>query len=795
MIKNYLIIGFRSLRKHQFYSLINITGLALGLAACLLLVAWVSHEFSYDKFHINANRIYRSSLEYSFGGQTAKTAVSPTALLPLLKRNFPEVESGVRIYNPSAGNPFIIRHEEKIFQEKKFFYADSTFFQVFSFVLLKGNPSEALTNPNTAILTQATAEKYFGKEDPMGKTIQVNNRTEYLITGVVKGPPSNSLLQFDFIGSFSSLDASKEQIWWSANYETFVVLSPSADVSALTRKTEELVKKELGSELTNPGDFIKYNFLPLTDIYLRSDMNESIPVSDIKYVYIFSAIALLVLVIACINYINLATARAADRAKEVGIRKVVGAVRNQLFFQFIGESLIITFLALITAWLIARLSLPLFDTITGKTFAGKIIFSPLFIGGSIAVSFLIAFVAGAYPSFAITSFRPVQVLKGNFRTSGKGIWLRQSLVVFQFCVSIILTIGTLVVMRQLDFIQSKKLGFSKENTVILPLDLKTEGVYNQLKTEILRSGVGSHVARATESPTLIAGGYSINLEGSTNNTGMIVTAMSVDPDFIPALGMELSEGRNFTIADLERVKSDTTYAFILNEAAVHELAIESEKAIGAKVSLNGRKGEVVGVLKDFHYAPLQKKIAPLVLFNQESDFNYLFIKLKPGKQSLSDLQTICKTLTPHRPFEYTFLDQQFSTLYSNEQRMGKIITAFAFLTIAIACLGLLGLVSFSATQKTKEIGVRKVLGATAASIVFLITKEFTKLVLAAIAIGVPIAYWMMDQWLNDFAYRTDIGLSPVLLAACIAIVIAFATSSYHAVKAAVLNPANTLRNE
>lgn len=795
MIKNYLIIGFRSLRKHRFYSLINISGLALGLAACLLLVAWVTHELSYDEFHTNANRIYRSSLEYSFGGQTAKTAVSPTALLPLLERNFPEVESGVRLYNPARWNPFVIRKGENVFQEEKFFYADSTFFQVFSFALLHGNPREALTNPNTVILTQSMAKKYFGDEDAMGKTIQVNNKTEYLVTGIIEDIPSNSLLQFDFIGSFSSLNASKEQSWWSANYETYVLLSPSTDMAALTTKTEALVKKEVGSELTDPGDFVKYNFILLTDIYLRSEMNESVKVSDIKYIYIFSSIAFLVLLIACVNYINLATARAADRAKEVGIRKVVGALRNQLFFQFIGESLIITFLALATALLIAKLSLPSFDAITGRVFAGQMIFSPMFIGGSIIISLLIAFVAGAYPSLTITSFRPVQVLKGNFKTSGKGIWLRQSLVVFQFSVSIILIIGTLVVLQQLDFIQNKKLGFEKENTIMLPLDSKTKEVYDQLKAEVLREGIGSYVARATESPTLIGGGYSITLEGSANNTGMIVTAMSVDPEFIPALEMELASGRNFNEVDAERVKSDTSYAFILNESALHELSLENEKAIGARISLNGRKGQIIGVVKDFHYTPLQKRIAPLVLFNQESDLNYIFIKLKPGKESLSQLEKICKTLTPHRPFEYVFLNEQYNTLYDNEQRMGKIISAFSFLTIVIACLGLLGLVSFSAAQKTKEIGVRKVLGATATNIVFLITKEFIKLVIISIAIGLPIAYWMMDQWLNDFAYKTNIGLTPIILSACIAVAIALATASYHAVKAALLNPANTLRNE
>lgn len=797
MLKNYLLIGVRSLLKHRFYSTINVAGLGLGLAACLLLVTWITHELSYDKFHINASRIYRSSLEYSFGGQTAKTSVSPTALLPMLQKNFPDVENGVRIYNPSAWNPYIIRKDEKLFQEEKFFYADSTFFQVFSFVLLRGNPSKVLTEPNTVVLTQSIAKKYFGDEDPLGKTIEVNNRKEYLITGLMEDVGTNSLLRFDFIGSFSSLDASKEQIWWSANYETFVLLAPSTDVQSLTDKTETRVKKELAPELTNPGDYVKYNFIPLTDIYLRSDMNESVTVSDIQYIYIFGAIALLVLVIACINYINLATARAADRAKEVGIRKVVGAMRKQLVFQFIGESIIITLLSLAVAFLIAKLALPAFNAMTGKEFASSILFSPSFVGMALLVSLFMALAAGAYPALAITSFKPVRVLKGNFRTSGKGIWLRQSLVVFQFCISIILIIGTLVVIKQLDYIQNKKLGFQKENTIVLPLDAKTETVYSQLKTEVLRSRTVSHMARATESPTSIAGGYSLNLEGSANNQGMIVTAMSVDSEFIPALGMELSAGRNFTEGDFQKAKSDTIFSFILNESALHELALEKDNVMGARVSLNGRKGEIIGIVKDFHFAPLQKKIAPLVLFNQDSDFSFIFIKLKGSvsASSLSVIEEICKTLTPHRPFEYTFLDEQYNTLYSNEQRMGKIITTFAFLTIIIACLGLLGLVSFSALQKTKEIGIRKVLGATASTIVLLITKDFARLVIIAIVIGLPLACWMMSQWLSDFAYKTDIGLWPILLSSLLCITIAFGTASYQAIKAALINPADTLRNE
>ncbi|MEP6736733.1 MAG: ABC transporter permease [Chryseolinea sp.] len=797
MFKNYITAGIRSLLKHRFYSMLNISGLALGLAASLLLTTWIIHELSYDNFHEQGNRIYRSSLEYSFGGQTAKTSVSPTALLPFLEKNFAEVEKGVRVYNPTAYNPYIVRHDDKAFEERQFFYADSTFFQIFTFPLLEGNPTTALTEPNSIVLTRSSAKKYFGEEDPIGKTVQVNNNKEYAVTGVIDDVPTNSLLQFDFVASFSTLDASKQQIWWSANYQTYVLLALTADVTALSAKTQELVMKELSSELGNPGDYVKYNFIPLSDIYLKSDMDESTPVSDIQYVYIFGAIAALILLIACINYVNLATARASERAKEVGVRKVVGAARRQLVFQFIGESVIITSLSLVIALILAKLAVPAFNALTGKSFLSGLIFNPTSIGLIVLISAFIALAAGAYPAIAITSFKPAQVLKGNFKSSNKGIWLRKSLVVFQFCISVMLIVGTLVVSKQLDYIQNKKLGYERERVIMLPLDSKTELVYDQMKNEILKNSNAVDMARATESPTSIAGGYSIKLEGSGNSQAMIVAAMSIDKEFIPTLSIALASGRNFTDADFQKAAQDTINSFILNESALHELGLTNEKAIGLKISMNGRKGDIVGVIKDFHFAPLQKEITPLVLFNEVNDFSYTFIKLNSGNPSeaLARIQQTVQTLAPHRPFEYTFLDDEYNTLYSNEQRMGKIVTTFATLVVIIACLGLLGLVSFSAAQKTKEIGIRKVLGATPYNIVVLITKDFAVLVVIAIVIGLPGAYYLMSNWLREFAYKTDIGVLPILIASLLCLVIAFGTASYQAIQASMMNPSKTLRSE
>jgi putative ABC transport system permease protein len=796
MIKNYILISFRNLRKHFTYSLINIFGLGLGLATCLLLVTWILHELSYDRFNERSERIYRGSLEYAFGGQVARTPVSPNALLPSLL-TLPEIETGVRVFNPSAWNPYIVKYGEKLFQESKFYVADSTFFDVFSYTLIEGNPDKVLSEPYSVILTEAMAKKYFGDDDPIGKTLYVNNRQDYLITGIIENPPSNSLLQFDFIAPFTSIRAGQSELtWWSANFQTFAVLHPEADIKNVETKINDIVRKAVGQNLASANDYVRYNFMPLTDIYLRSDMGTEPEVtSDIRYIYIFAAVAFLILVIACINYINLATARAADRAKEVGIRKVVGALKNQLFLQFIGESIVITLFAFVFAYLLAQTMLPVFNEMTGKQFSGSLMTQPSFVFMSLAGLMIIAILSGAYPALAITSFKPVSVLKGNFKSSGRGIWLRKSLVVLQFGISVILITGTIVIVKQLNFIQEKKLGYDKENTIILPLDEKTREVYDAFRTELMRTEKAVQVSRGSESPTSIKGGYSINTNNS-DQPGIITTGLLVDENYVPTMGMEIIKGRNFTKEDRERLAKDTVYSFILNEAAIAALFLREDEILGKPVSMGSRRGEIIGVVKDFHFASLHTNISPLTIF-PEDQFNKVFIKMPAGnvKENLARVQETYSAMITHRPFEYQFLDQQYADLYTAETRMSSVSIVFAALAIIIACLGLLGLVSFSASQKTKEIGIRKVLGATATNIVVLITQDFTKLVLVAIALGIPVAYWMMSKWLHDFAYKTEIGVQPILISSLICVVIAFGTAGYQAVKAALIDPAKTLRNE
>jgi putative ABC transport system permease protein len=792
MFGNYLLIAIRNLRKHFSYSVINIAGLGLGLATCLLLSLWIRNEMSYDQFHTKLDRIYRVSLEYSFGGQHAGTTVSPTLVLPTLQKEFGEVETGVRLYRVGEA---IVRKGDTVFEESQFYYADSTFFDVFTFNMISGDPRTALQGKNNIVLTRSMAQKYFGNTDPLGQMLNINNRMDFVVTGVTEDAPQNSMIQYNFIGSFATLEADLQ--WWSANYQTYVVLTPQADVNAVQAKFGEIVNKALGSELSGPGDFVKYNFNPMKDIYLKSDLEEPEITGSIDYVYIFSAIAILILVIACINYVNLATAKATDRAKEVGVRKVVGAVRRQLITQFIGESIIITIVAFALALFLSSAGLPLFNSLTGKQFTQAQVFEPGFLLITTALLAIIAFLSGLYPALIITGFKPVNILKGNFRTSGRGVWLRKSLVVFQFTVSIILVIGTMVIMKQVGYIQNKNLGFEKENVITMTLDRKTKPVFDQIRTELLRKGHITQVGRGGESPVRISGGYSVQIPGGSER-GIIITATPIDDSYIPATGIEVIIGRNFNESDMDRYAKDTTNAFIMNETAASELGLEGDKAIGTPLEMNGRKGQLVGIVKDFHFASMHEKIKPVMFFIEPSQYGIYFVKMQAGstKEALADLKEVSTTLAPHRPFDYEFLDQKFAALYNNEQKMGAVCSAFATLAIIIACLGLLGLVAFAAAQKTKEIGIRKVMGASAPGIILLITKDFATLIVAAIALGVPLSWYLMEQfWLVNFEYRTNIGVWPFVLAGAGCLLIAFVTAGYQAVKASTVNPAHTLRNE
>lgn len=793
MIKNYLLIAIRSLKKQMAYSSINIFGLALGLAATLLITLWISDELSYDRFHENGKNIYRVSVEFRSGEMSNRSNVSPAVLLPSMLKDVPELESGVRLFNPSSFRPMTIAYQDNVFQETQVLFADSSFFKIFSFKLLQGDPDKVLAQANSIVLTEKAAKKYFGKEDPINKTLLINAAREYLVTGIVENAPANSHIQFEFLASFHTLQAAAETSWGSANYQTYVLAHQGSAQRDIETKIADVFQSLTAPFAASAGFSVSPILVPLYDMYLNSDVDTY---SDMRYVYIFSAIALLILIIACINYVNLATARAAARAKEVGVRKVMGAFRNQLIGQFLSESVLITLTATLLALLAVQFLLPIFNTVTGKLFVTSDILSVKFLGASLAVLVIVSLFAGLYPAFIISKFNPAKVLKGNFKSSSEGVVLRKALVIFQFVISAVLIVSTVVVIQQLDFIQNKKLGYDKENIIRVPYDAKTNEIYSGLYAELTRQNFVNEVARAGESPVTIRGGYTLIMDGMAEGNNLPVTGLAADVPYTSLFNMDMLAGRAFTNTDFELANNELKFSFIVNESTVNALLLNKEDIIGTRVSLNGREGEIVGVVADFHFASMHSKINPLVIFPQ-NDFNYLFIKLQTTElnTALAQLKNIWKELLPHRPFEYNFIDEQFQSLYQKEMRISQLFSAFAVLAIIIACLGLFGLISYSATQRAKEIGVRKVLGAKVSDIVLLLTRDYSRQVIIALIIGLPIAYWLMFQWLSDFSYRIELGAGPLLFASIIAISLTFVTIGSQAWKAAMADPASTLRDE
>ncbi|MTI38652.1 ABC transporter permease [Fulvivirga lutimaris] len=799
MLKNYIKIAFRNLVRRIGYTSINVFGLAVGISCCLLIGIYVMDEISYDKFHANADNIYRVNINYSMGGTSQSMYVTPTALLPTMKREFNEVVAGTRLFDVAMFSPQVVSLNDVSFQEEKFFYADSTFFDIFSFELSEGVKDKALVEPNSVILSESMVAKYFGDNDALGEVIKVG-QTEYKVTGVMKDIPDNSHLKFDFLASFSSLRASKGETWWSANYATYVLLSENADRAKIEDGIEIVVREALGEVFQN-DDRVSFDLFPMTDIHLRSTLSTEMQTQgDIKYIYIISFIGFLILVIACINYMNLATARSMDRAREVGMRKVLGAVKGQLFNQFMGESIIVTTLAAIIALVIINIALVPFNNLTGKTLTSTDILDPVILSGLVSIIIVVAFLAGAYPALSISSLQPGNVLKGTFKRSKTGGLLRKVLVIVQFSISILLIIGTMVIYKQLNFMQNKKLGYSKDNILVLPTDRQVNKNFQSIKSALEQREDVVGVSMASESPTEINGGYGIEVQGvEAPNTNTV--AITVDQEFTKNMEMEIIHGREFTEADTKLAKLDSLelrqYAFIVNEMLLNQLMISPEDALGRNAKVSGRPGQIVGVVKDFHFASLHRKINPLVLFIEPSQYNKLFIKVNSDNisQSLTEIESVWKQIVPERPFVYSFMDEDYDALYRSEERLGNIFIVFATLAIIIGCLGLLGLVSFTVQQRNKEIGVRKVLGASVSSIFILISEDFGKLILIAFLVAAPVGYYLMSDWLAGFEYKTVVGVLPIVSSIVITIVVAIATISYNSINAAVTNPVKTLRNE
>ncbi|MFC2165043.1 ABC transporter permease [Acidobacteriota bacterium] len=806
MLKNYIKIALRNIRKQKGYSLINILGLAIGMASCLLILLYVQDELSYDRYHDKADRIYRVAGSYRMGGRGFQTATVGAPTAKALIDDFSEVENAVRFRDRGS---YIVQYGDDSFKERQIVFADPSFFSIFTIPLLKGDPFTALSNPNSLVLNQNTAEKYFGQEDPMGKTLRLDDRDDYKVTGVFDRIPSNSHFHFDILLSMPSLKESKELIWLNNNFNTYILLSEGADPKALEAKFPEMLKKYMGpqiklltgkswDEMDTEDMNAEFYLQALTDIHFHSDLLAELePNSDIKYVYIFSAIALFVLLIAAINFMNLSTARAAGRSKEVGIRKVLGSYRLQLVKQFLTESTILSLISLTGAGLLVRLVLPLFNGLSGKEFSLSDMANGVMIMAVIAITLLIGLMAGSYPAFFISAFRPANVLKGKLKTGVKTGPLRSGLVIFQFAASVILIIGTLVVFNQLRYIQNKKLGFDKDQVLILNNAYLLKAQAAVFKDEMLDhpqflSGTisGFLPTPSHRSSTAVFPEGKFNDEHATS-----FQVWDVDHDYIQTLGMDIVEGRDFS-----REFSTDSEAAIINEAAAKQFGWDS--AVGKRLSRFGSQQgahvtyTVIGVVKDFHFESLRTTIGPLMMFlGENNDLIAFRVNTENISASIGLMRKKWRSFLPNQPFEYTFMDDQFDSMYHEEQRIGQIFSVFAGLAIFIGCLGLFGLSAFTAEQRTKEIGIRKVLGATIPNILRLLLREFVIHIGIANLIAWPVAYLVMTRWLKDYAYRISPGIWLFLVAGMGTLAIAILTVSFQAIKAAVSDPAKSLRYE
>lgn len=793
MLKNYFKIALRNLWKHKVFSLINIMGLTVGMSACLLISMYVNFELTYDAFHSRADRIYRLVTDVKTPSETINAGITSWAYAPNIKQDFPEVEAYTRI----SGGSFLVRKGDLKFQEQNTVFADSTLFKVFDFKLKQGNPASALKEPLSLVFTEKAARKYFGDTDPIGQTLLLSGEgLPAKVTGVMKDIPENSQIKGDMFVSMSTLtqrfNRGIDEEWGNFGATTYLLLQPGTDGKALEKKFPAFIQRRAAKLMQETKMSYTLFLEPLREVHLHST-RDAAEKGSMSNVYVFSVVAAFILLIACINFVNLTTARSAERAKEVGIRKVVGAAKTLLARQFVSESILLCFIAFIFSIILSAALIPLFNNLAGKVVTQGIFSDWTFLAAMLAAAVVIGIMAGIYPALVLSSFEPVTVLKGRFTTSVKGILLRKGLVTVQFAISIALIIATMIVYIQMNYMRNRDLGFSKDQMLIV----NTEGdpkreAFKQSLTGL--TGVKSTAASSSVPGSPNPGAYSEVENKSGDLQASNLDLYFVDFDYIPQFGLKMVAGRPFS----REFGTDTTQAMVVNEAAVKLLGYSKpEEAIGRKFRQWGREGKIIGVIKDFHFRSLQETIKPLTMRIEPRGSELISVKVEGDrlKETVAAVEGKWKAAMPNRPFSYYFMDEFFDRQYRSEERFEKLFFNFAILAIFISCLGLLGLASYSTMQRTKEIGVRKVMGASTASIVALLSKDFLKLVLIAFVVASPIAYFGMDRWLQNFAYRTDIYWWIFGIAAILSTGIAFATVSFQSVKAAIMNPVKSLRSE
>jgi putative ABC transport system permease protein len=794
MLKNYLRIAFRNLWRHKGFSLLNIIGLTVGMVAFYLIFLYVTFELSYDNMYPKADRIYRIVADIKTPTETLHTNKPAWAVPAHLPGEMQEVEAAVRV---TLGDNWLVDVGDQHFQQDDVAMADSNFFQVFELPFLKGNPRTSLKEPYSVVLTETTAKKYFGSKDPMGQSMTLTrDKFHAKVTGVIKDIPENSQIKASMFISMNTftriMNPGLDNVWGGYNPNGYVLLKPHTSAAAVEKKLPAFLEKMNGTEMHQSKMVPTLYLEPLRDVYLRSTRDGS-KTGNITNVYIFSIVGVFILLIACINFINLTTARSADRAKEVGIRKVVGAVKGQLARQFIGESVILCLIAYLLSVLFAAVLIYPFNQIAGKIISENIFSHAGYLLMLLGVAVLIGIAAGVYPALVLSSFQPVAVLKGRFATGTRGIFLRKALVIVQFTIATALIIGTLVVYNQLNYMRSQDLGFSKDQKMIL--DTRGDSSKLVFKQQVSTlPGVLSTAMSGSVPGGGNPGAYSQieNVKGDMQVANLDL--YFVDFDYIPQFKIKIIAGRPFS----RDFMTDTTRAMILNEAAVKMFGYTSpQQAIGKKFSQWGREGTIVGVMKDFHFRSLQEVIKPLSMRIEPGACDLVSINVDGHHlpATIAGVESLWKRILPDKPFSYFFLDEYFDKQYRAEDRFGRLFMYFAVLAIFISCLGLMGLAAYSTMQRTKEIGVRKIVGASTGSIVFLLSKDFLQLVGWAFLIAAPVAWFFCHGWLQGFAYRIDIYWWIFIAAGLMASLIALITISFQAIKAAMTNPIVSLRTE
>jgi putative ABC transport system permease protein len=801
MFKSYLKISFRNLVRQKGYSFINISGLAIGMACCLLLLAYIFSELSYDKYHEKSDRVYRLCSDFKIAGNNLNIPKSSAKIVDVLKQNYPEIEDVVLLNKMDQTS---VKFEDKQFFENKIFFASNSIFNVFSYPMINGDPSTALETAYSVVITEDMVQKYFGTKDPIGQILKIQDEGDFKIKGVIKNVPKNSHFIFDMLCSFQTHYSHKQaslQNWFHVNYYAYLLLQEKTNFKSFESKFPEFITTNMGQLLkAYVAEFNMY-LQPLTSIHLHSQLQQEISGnSNIINIYIFSAIALFILLIACINFMNLSTARSANKAKEVGMRKVLGAHRSRLIKQFLGESLIYSFIALLIAFILVGLIIPYFNSLAGIELNLEFTNLKILILGFLGLTLIVGFVAGSYPALFLSKFKPVKVLQCSSKSGAANHRFRNILVLGQFTISILLIIATGITLRQLNFMKHEKLGFNKEQLIVL--SIRNDNLNPPINTikEELKNHVGIiNVATASHVPGETTYKNPYIPEGFPDDQSQWMGQYNIDHDFIPTMGIKIVAGRNFSID----FTSDSDQAVLINETAAKQF--NWENPIGKKIGVITGPGakdrifaEVIGVVQDFHTESLHKKIDPIIISNTSNqDYNALCIRLSPTnmRETIHFIEQMWNEIAPNYPFEYFFLDDSFDYQYREDERLSKIFSYFTFLAIFIACLGLLGLTSFTTEQKTKEIGIRKVLGASVVKVVLLLSKEFIKWIILANIIAWPIAYFFMKEWLQNFAYQTKLGLDIFILSGIAALLITLITVGYQSIKSALANPVESLKYE